>query len=212
MAPRPWVPGTASSRHDVVPTARGPRWPLRHGRCRRLAGRLCGTLGFTLVSLAGRVNRPAHLVAGQPHTQAWRGTSYLILPNALGFRPPEASPGSQCLPVRSLGTSGSSSSLSPLLSGARGLPGGSWAGGRGWWKVAGPEPHTCRKSPSGGRSVCGRRVFQTLSGWRSAVRSFPGEAISHPDAGCMESSGQCWGCSVLGGPGGGNGAEASRVE
>lgn len=63
-----------------------------------------------------------------------------------------------------------------------------------------------------GGSVCGRRVFQTLSGWRSAVRSFPGEAISHPDAGCMESSGQCWGCSVLGGPGGGNGAEASRVE
>lgn len=155
-------PRTSSSRRDVVPTARGPRWPLQHGLCRRLAGRLCGTLGFGLVSLAGRVNRPAHLVAGQPHTQAWRGTSYLILPNALGFRPPEASPGSQCLPVRSLGTSGSSSSLSPLLSGVRGLPGGSWAGGRGRLldperglgrKVAGPEPHTCRKSPRGGECL-----------------------------------------------------------
>lgn len=101
-------PRTALSRHNVVAAACGPRRPLRRGPRCRPAGRLCGTLGFGLVSLAGRVTEQLASWPASPtrrHGEALPTCALsLIPPNAQGFRPPEASPGSQRLPGRPLDT------------------------------------------------------------------------------------------------------------
>lgn len=110
-------------------------------------------------------HQPARPMADQPHTQAWRGTSYLCFipysPNFPGFQGPGNLLWPPASPREILRHEWVKQQSEPSVVWSLWASWWHLGGGRGWlldvecgmgWKVAGPEPHTCRKSPSGGRA------------------------------------------------------------